>query len=484
MAIFIISNLTSNKFYPSQNPINVTLNSNNSGKCNFRFICDVYINNVKVFTDKLFPDPTTGYGFFQLSRVIQDYIQTYFVKESNATGGGLIKLAANTTAPSAAFQLELKFGEEYDSTTTCDGPITQYLNLATSNTAYVFECAIDYEEFPTFNGNSYLMGTVSNTTPFLTNSNNEIDVTYNDTYSVDFITTQTINSNWKVYITTYNSSNAVLATYSTTSASLSNVRRYRVLCGPYDINSIYGSTIIGKNVSYYTVCLKYSNTTISETLTFNVKEPKTFRTRIAFIGLKGGVEHFTFYHRNKTQYNVERKTFNKALQSNYSGQWKYEVGDRGESVYAINAQQQNAVSTYCDKSTSEWLYEMWLSPIVWTYLRPDLYSFRTIVDGSDLKIWVDGEHGIVQNDMIYVFSDNGSLEGLYEALYVDGNIITTDAGWSTSLSGCGWIQKQENWKTLPIVISDNAIEVKQKTGRPIEYSLNYRASYQKTTLRG
>jgi hypothetical protein len=407
MAIFIISNLTSNKFYPSQNPINVTLNSNNSGKCNFRFICDVYINNVKVFTDKLFPDPTTGYGFFQLSRVIQDYIQTYFVKESNATGGGLIKLAANTTAPSAAFQLELKFGEEYDSTTTCDGPITQYLNLATSNTAYVFECAIDYEEFPTFNGNSYLMGTVSNTTPFLTNSNNEIDVTYNDTYSVDFITTQTINSNWKVYITTYNSSNAVLATYSTTSASLSNVRRYRVLCGPYDINSIYGSTIIGKNVSYYTVCLKYSNTTISETLTFNVKEPKTFRTRIAFIGLKGGVEHFTFYHRNKTQYNVERKTFNKALQSNYSGQWKYEVGDRGESVYAINAQQQNAVSTYCDKSTSEWLYEMWLSPIVWTYLRPDLYSFRTIVDGSDLKIWVDGEHGIVQNDMIYVFSDNG-----------------------------------------------------------------------------
>jgi hypothetical protein len=57
--------------------------------------------------------------------------------------------------------------------------------------------------------------------------------------------------------------------------------------------------------------------------------------------------------------------------------------------------------------------------------------------------------------------------------------------YGANLNGtCGYIQKKENWKTLPIVISDNTIEVKERTGRPIEYNLTYQTSYQKTTLRG
>jgi hypothetical protein len=52
------------------------------------------------------------------------------------------------------------------------------------------------------------------------------------------------------------------------------------------------------------------------------------------------------------------------------------------------------------------------------------------------------------------------------------------------LGTCGIVQKKENWSILPIVISDNTVEVKQRTARPIEYTLNYRTAYQKTTLRG
>lgn len=483
MAITKISDLTSNKFYPSQNPINVTVSSNNSGKCNFRFICDVYINGTKVFTDKLFPDPSTGYGFFQLSRVVQDYITTSLTKTPYAS---YINAASSATAPTSTFSIQLKFGEEYDASIDCDGAINQYLNLSTSNTAYVFECAVDYEDFPTFNGNNFLVGTYSATTAFLTNSQREIDVTYNDSYFLDYITNTNMSSSIQLNVIKYNTSGSTQSYYY--NAPSSSLKRFRVACGPYDLNKLTGDTLINYGVDYYTVQLVYSvgasKIGITEVFRFNVKEPKTFRTRISFLGLKGGIESFTFYHRNRTSYNVERKSYQKTLQSNYSGQLKYEVGDRGESVYAINAQQTNAVSSFCDKETSEWLYEMWLSPVVWTYIRPDLYTFRTVVDGATLKFWIDGEHGLAQNDYIYVFSDNGNLEGLYEVLYVDGNLITTDGGFSTSEEGCGWIQKQENWKTLPIVISDNTIEVKQRTSRPIEYQLNYRASYQKTTLRG
>lgn len=488
MAITKISDLTSNKFYPSQNPINVTVSSNNSGKCNFRFICDVYINSIKVFTDKLFPDPSTGYGFFQLTRVVQDYIQTSLPKTPHAS---VINAATSAAAPASAFSLQLKFGEEYDSSTTCDGVVNQYLNLATSNTAYVFETAIDYEDFPTFTANDYLVGTFSNTsTKFLTNSQREIDVTYNDSYFLDFILNRTLTSATQVRLVRYFKDNTTSTSYYQTISS--PLKRWRIACGPYDINKVTGSATINSQVSYYTIELIYSyivgmstvRVPISEMFTFNVKEPKTFRTRISFLGLKGGIESFTFYHRNRTSYNIERKSYNKTLQSNYLGQLKYEVGDRGDSVYAVSAKQQNAVATYCDRETSEWLYEMWLSPVVWTYIRPDLYTFRAIVDGVDLKLWVDGEHGLAQDDYIFVFSDEGQLEGRFQVLYVNGNIITTDASWSTDLTGCGWVQKNEDWQTLPVVISDNSVEVKQRTSRPIEYSLSYSAAYQKTTLRG
>ena len=484
MAVTIISNLTSNKFYPSQNPINVTVSSNNSGKCNFRFICDVYINGTKVFTDKLFPDPTTGYGFFQLSRIIQDYIKSSLPKSPYTSA---LNAVATTAVPTSAFSVQLKFGEEYDATVDCDGVINQYINLTTSNTAFVFEAAIDYEDFPTFNGNNYIMGTSSATTEFLTNSQKEIEVTYNDSYFLDFIANRTITSTTGLKVVRY----FVDGTTSTTTynaGSLGNIKRYRIACGPYDLNKIANTTLISPLVSRYTVELTFSSVTNSEVFTFIVKAPKPFRTRLAFVGLKGNIEHFTFYHRNREAYQIDRKVFQKTLQSNYSGQWKYEVGDRGATVYSVDAQQANNVATYCDKETSEWLYEMWLSPNVWTYIRPDLYSFRAIQDGLYVKYWVDGEHGLVAGDEVFSFSSNEDFVDKFTVVSVVGNIV--DFGLLYSIYGatmegtCGYIQKKQDWKVLPVVIADNTIEVKQRVGRPIEYGLVYVASYQKTTLRG
>jgi hypothetical protein len=482
MAITIISNLTSNKWYPSSNPINITVDSNNSGKCNFRYICDLYINGVKIFMDKLFPDPTTGYGFFQLSRVIQDYIQTTITKQSDyLTNSSLIKAASSLSAPSSQFSIQVKFGEEYDNSVNCDGTVLQYLNLQNSNTAFVFETAIDYEDFPTFNGNSYLMGTQSATTPFLTNSNKEIEVTYNDPYSVDFITTNQMNSSWNVLVSRY-ANGSIISTQSIPYVGVSTIKRWRLWCGPLDINSTIADVFISPAVDEYRVQLRYINTVVSETLTFKVKDPKPFRTRIGFTGLKGGVENFTFYHRNRKSFNIVRKDYNKTLQSNYSNQLKYEVGDRGDTTYAVSAKEVHNVASFCDKKTSEWLYEMWLSPNVFTWKRQDLLEFRTYVDGSDLKLWVEGD--LLAGDTIYVFDNGGNLNGRTEVVSVSGNSVLTDAGWSTSLSGCGWVLKESEWQILPIIISDNSIEVKQKLSRPIEYSLNYAMAYEKTTLRG
>ena len=241
------------------------------------------------------------------------------------------------------------------------------------------------------------------------------------------------------------------------------------------------------DISYYEVWLQWNSTRVTEIFTFRVKDPKPFRTRIGFIGLKGSIEHFTFYHRDRASYNIDRRNYEKLLQSNYSNEWKYEVGDRGTTTYKVSAREQHAVATYCDRDTSDWLYEMWLSPQVWTYRRPELYNFRPYQDGTSVKFWVDGDHGFVAGDDLFTFSGSGSFKDLYTVISVDGNIV--DCGllysvYGADLPACGLVHKVDTWEMLPIVISDNTIEVKQKTSRPIEYSLNYQMAYQKTTLRG
>jgi len=497
MAITVISNFTSNRYYPSANPINCTINSNNSGKCNFRYVCDIYINGIKIFTDKLFPDPSTGYGFFQLSRILQDYIETTTLKTPPST---IISLASDATAPSSLITVYCRFGEEYDSSTACDGEVQQYLNLLQSNTFYVFESAIDYEEFPTFNYNNYLIGTQSSNNFFLTNSPRTVDISYNDSFYLDFISNVTITSAYKVRCIAYDYSNNPLVTVTQSATTLGSVKRYRIACGPYDINKITNDATITSFCKYYTIELLYNSTVVSEQFTFNVKAPSTFTTRFMFIGLLGGLESFTFYHRNKKSYDIVRKNYEKTLQRNYSGSWKYEVGDRGTTTYGVSAQQKNAVSTFCSREMSEWLYEMWLSPEVWTFKRPELRTFRVFKDGNPaiqnstdkMLFWLDSTDGLLVGDQIFVFPDNKPENVDYADKFTITSIVSDniiDCGltlgvYSTTLALCGYLYKKEDWSVLPITISDNQIEVKQKTSRPIEYSLAYMTSYSKTTLRG
>ena len=200
MAITIIKDFTADRFYPSANPINCTVNSNNNGKCNMRYICDVYIAGVKVYTNKLFPDPTTGYAFFQVSRILQDYIKTLVPTSPLATF-----LNANTAAPGSNLKVYCKFGEEYDSSSACDEVIKQYNNLKTSKTFYVFQGAQDYENFLTFDYSEYEVNgafTPTGGVKFLTNSPRTMDISYDDSYFLDFITLDTMTSAYEVYVTT------------------------------------------------------------------------------------------------------------------------------------------------------------------------------------------------------------------------------------------------------------------------------------------
>jgi hypothetical protein len=490
MATSIVKNFTADKWYPSANPINCTVTSNFNGKCNFRYICDVYVNGTKVYTSKLFPDPTTGYGFFQISRILDDYIKTLTMLSPNAQ---LIASATDTSAPTSALTVYCRFGEEYDSTTTCDGTIVQYTNQATSNTFYVYETAIDYEDFPTYDYTDYLVGTASaTTTKFLSNSPREIDVTYNDPYHLDFISTQSMNSNWKLIfsVTDVNSS---VQTYTYSSPTLVTKKRLRLSVGPYDINKYFDDAIISQFTKSYKVKLTYNGSQVAEEFSFNVKKPYTFNTRIGFVGLKGGLESFTFYHRNTTSYSNEKKVFERTLQSNISNDWTYRVGDRGTTTYAVKSREKHSVNTFCSKEASKWLYEMWLSKESWIFKRPELIEFKIFREDttptSRMLFWLPEDHGIVTGDEIFCYPDTQYQDYAGKFTVVSVNDHTIDCGltfdvYNLTNTACGWVQKNTDWQTLPINITNASnVEVKQRTSRPIQYSLEYDMAYYKTTLR-
>jgi len=496
MAITIVSNFTSGKFYPSANPINTTVTSNNSGKCNFRYICDLYVNGTKVFTDKIFPDPNTGNGFFLLSRVLQDYITT--LPLANTTTA--FSLAAATTAPTAALSVYCRFGEEYDSSVNCDGTVLQYTNLATSATFYVYEGAFDYEDYPSYNFSNYMMGTASATASklFLTNSPREIEVTYNDSYYLDFLSLQTMNSAYRMYIQWTYQDGTSLETWIA-SGTLSSTKRYRLSVGPLNINKLYNATIIGQDITSYKIWLAYNGIRQSEVFTFKLRDPKTFTTRLGFVGLLGGIENFTFFHRNSKSFNIDRKSYEKTLGRNISNAWSYTVGDRGTTTYKISASEQHKVATYCSRDMSEWLYEMWLSPDVWTYRRPEIQQIRiydeagtyTGVPDSRILFWVNDTTGLSAGDYIFVvpeyISGYAEFQGRFLILSINGNIVDVGATYASYFPPhelCAYIYKDTTFDRLPVVVADNNIEVKQKLTKPIEYSLSYQMAYSKNTLRG
>lgn len=497
MAITIIKNFTSGAYYTSANPINATVYSNNAGNCNFRYINEIYVNNVKVFTQKLFPDPTTGYAFFQISRIIQDYIETTMSKTPQSTYFAVG--ASSTSTPSGLVSIYCRFGEEYDSTSSCDGVVNQYLALAQSNQFYVFESAIDYGDWPSFDYNNYIFALAYKEAKFLTNAPREQDVTFNDSYSLDFISTTSLTNTRVISLELYDWDNALYSSYKLPATTLSDVKRYRIAVGPYDLNKIYNDILIHQSIKYYKVCIgswiniagRFYFTQLTEYFTFNVKAPGAFQTRIGFIGLKGGIEHFTFYHRNNARIDIERKSFERTLQRNYSNNWTYQVGDRGTTQYSMKAREKHIVSTYCSKENSDWLSEMWIAPSVWTYRRPELKQFTTSISSGQILLWVK-DHGLSVGDVIFIFPDVTNPSNNVLQLKVTVTSILSENQFQCGLSSssypnidepCGWIQKKEDWSQLPIVISDNSIEIKQRTSRPIEYTLNYDMAYSKNTLK-
>lgn len=490
MAVTIVSNIASNSFLPVANPINLTVNSNNTGKCNFRYVCDVRIDDVNVFRFKLFPDPNTGYGFFQLSDVIGDYLIQNLTTLNSA---GVY--SASTSTEKTAVKVELRFGEEYDNSTDCSQPVTVFPNLAQSNIFYAYYGGFDYEEWPEYQQTDWLVDFTTKPTNFLTKvPRGSVEASFADGYFLDFLSTTALSAiNSRIRIVVYKGPGQPVILNITPPNFSSSVKRYRISCGPAQINRFAQTTLIDAFTTHYTVGVfnLITNQYVTELFEIRVSKPTERRKRIGFVNLLGSLDYITFFNRDRSQFTIDRKNYKQYLTSRKGNNWSYDVGDRQGTTYALTAKEDHVVSTFVSRKTSEYLYEMWLSTDVWIDDRPRTMPFRVFKsdeqDPSLMLFFLPEDHGLKVGDKFFSYSsDNADFNSLFTVGSVNGRIVNVGATFNIfnlSDSACGFIVREENIRKIPILPTDNTIEVKQKLDRPIEYTLTYSKSVDKITLR-
>jgi hypothetical protein len=56
--------------------------SSNSAVTDMKFVWDVYVNNDLVIRSKTYPNPDTGYGYFNASQVVRNYMTLDYLASS------------------------------------------------------------------------------------------------------------------------------------------------------------------------------------------------------------------------------------------------------------------------------------------------------------------------------------------------------------------------------------------------------------------
>lgn len=200
--------------------------STNSGQTDFKFVFDVFKGNTQLIRAKVYPDPTTGRGYFDAGPVVRNEVTyTWF-----APNGGT---KMTTDSGIMETQYSIRVGEDYSGVTT--------LNLSSGSvTAYNWRPPLFKRRKTTIKSNNFI------TDRFLsawhnTGENLFIGANLNQTALAGSV---------PIRIKTYNYSNTLVTTYTDTMAASNKYIQLDI--GADAINYDYALSIDSNSIKYYT----------------------------------------------------------------------------------------------------------------------------------------------------------------------------------------------------------------------------------------
>lgn len=240
------------------------------------------------------------------------------------------------------------------------GYVTDQFRISgTSSEFYTFNGTRQYDE-RTKDYTTYLMGTASNSNnKFLTNCYNTSAAYAKpiklDDYETLSLCLKTNQSPMYLYVNTYDVSDVVIGTYSTTLSS-GSYRRLEIGVGPANLS---GLGVSFTSVYRYVVYIKSAFGLVSELRHYKIDTQCSNyeKQRIVFLNRMGGYDYFSFTLDSKRSISISKTEYEKILSYNYS------IGDRGKTVLSQKAEERMVInSNWITENDAIWLEELLTSP--------------------------------------------------------------------------------------------------------------------------
>lgn len=149
-----------------------------------------------------------------------------------------------------------------------------------------------------------------------------------------------------------------------------------------------------------------SFTDCSEKIMIRINEPKCERYdkyRFKFMNQLGQWDYYNFTKRSDETISMERSVYRQRLNRGRSGNYSYQVGDRGNTTYNVNAQRSIEVSTdWLSSFDKNYLEELFLSPMV--YHIKDGQQLPITITTNELQKGLDSNYGLFRYTINFDYS--------------------------------------------------------------------------------
>lgn len=348
-------------FQPVFNQLRWIVESNNTAQPSFEYICDVYVNGGATYVARLkrFPD-SDGYGDFDLSRVLSDYVSVTLA-DSSDNGFNLHR--------NHYVNYVLKFGEIYGGTT--------YTNLTVTSTQVALMMALSFNQFYDYDYTEYEMEGVYYGN-FLTNSPRTLKARRNGYAELHFLNIQNAQV-YELKINTYLPNGSLIDTYTINcpyETVTAENKWVSVGVGIYNLNTATLSSgsqlVVDDDAGSYDVALyTQDGDRVSEIITYEIDETcnRYEGKHIKFLNRLGGFDTFFFSSNENVFVDVNNREQYTKLAGTVSGSpvtWGYNLSDRGQRVISVDSQERTTLkSGALTDAEYVWLRELITSPEVY-----------------------------------------------------------------------------------------------------------------------
>jgi hypothetical protein len=413
--------LNSPEYYPSAHgDLVYVFSSTNYTQPNFKYVLELYDSNTSTLIAKLkvYPNPSTGYGVFNVGNVVRNYVSSPFAPD--LTKNTWVQ-SISTFALSLSWQLFEEYGVPLTSTF-----ITANSNDPRSNTPMNYYYGRIFTTNPsTWAGGNYYWGTMNYRYDFATNRPTNTKVLYSNNVVllpkwVEDLSSGSLCSN---RVNLYLSVTSLSGTTTTYTKSLSQftltsyyMNQFNV--SPQALNSEFGSSVIPSNTNYYEIRMTFklfSGCTELGTTTkrfYIYCEPKYTPITLVWLNKQGGFDSYDFSKVSKRSIDIEKKSFSKlnysinastGLMTNYN----QTTLNENQVVYDSKYKEKLILNTdIIDEETYAWLGELVVSPNVYIQsgnnfipiqIKSSTYEYKTKVVDKIFNLTLNAEYDDIIN---------------------------------------------------------------------------------------